>query len=53
MLPWVRIASTPASDTITPATCSGARRSCKNIHESVMIITGMNELRITPLVTVV
>ena len=52
-LPCVMIVNTPASETATPATCSGARRSRRINHDSVTIITGMNELRITPLVAVV
>ena len=47
------IANTPTSEIATPATCSGARRSRRITHDSVTIITGMNELRITPLVAVV
>ena len=48
-----RIVSTPASEIATPTDCSGVSRSRRNTHENVMIITGMNELRMTPLVAVV
>jgi hypothetical protein len=36
-----------------PATCQGFSRSRRKIHANVTIITGMNELRITPFVAVV
>ena len=52
-LPSDRIVNTPASDTAMPATCSGVRRSRRNTHDIRTIITGMNELRMTPLVAVV
>ena len=49
----MRIISTPASDTPTPQSCSGLRRSRRKIHESVITITGMNEFRISAFVAVV
>jgi len=45
--------STPARETATPEICSGASRSPRNAHDKRTIITGMNELRMTPLVAVV
>jgi hypothetical protein len=51
-LPWARIVSTPASDTMTPANCTLDSRRRKNSHDSAMIITGAKEFRMTPLAKV-
>ena len=45
-LPRERIASTPESETATPASWIADKRWRRNTHESAMIITGMNEFRI-------
>ena len=48
-----RIASTPQSETATPASCIRVSRSPKNSRAIAMIITGMNELSSTPFVALV
>jgi hypothetical protein len=45
--------STPNSDVATPTNWIPVRRSRRNSHENEMTITGMKELRMTPLVAVV